>query len=253
MITTTKQTRARFFNHLISLIPKKFSGKLEIQNQEQQWQLYFNRGSLTWATGGNSSWRRWRRIFAQFCPFISLETLSFSTYDICQSWQYYIINVLLKQEKISPSQAISIIKNTLIEILFDLIQKDNLEILQVTSISCHLRADMLQPIFRLSIYEAFEKVKPIWENWCDANLHKFSPNLAPVLNKPEILKQQASTSIYKKFQALISKQMTLRDLAFYLKQDLLSLTKKLIYYVNQGLIQLTILPDLPPLAVVRAC
>ncbi|MGD1805615.1 response regulator [Dapis sp. BLCC M126] len=252
MITKTKQTTARFFKHLIRLIPKQFSGKLELQNtEEQKWQLYFHRGCLTWATGGNSAWRRWRRIFTQFCPFISLETLSFYSHDVCESWQYYIVNILLKQEKISLSQGISIINNTLIEVLFDLIQEDNLDTLEVTSISCNLQAEMMQPIFRLSIYEAFEKVKPIWQGWCEANLHNYSPNLAPILNKPETLKQHTSTSIYQKFQALISKKLTLRDLAFYLKQDLLSLTKKLIHYVTQGIIKLTVLPDLPALAVVK--
>ncbi len=252
MITKTKPTTARFFKHLIRLIPKQFSGKLELQNtQEQKWQLYFHRGCLTWATGGNSAWRRWRRNFTQFCPSISLETLNFYTDDVCESWQYYIVNILLKQQQISLSQAISIINNTLVEVLFDLIQQDNLDTLQVTSISCNLQAEMMQPIFRLSIYEAFEKVKPIWQSWCEANLYNYSPNLAPVLKKPETLKQHTSTPIYQKFQALISKQLTLRDLAFYLKQDLLSLTKKLMHYVNPGIIQLTALPDLPALAVVK--
>ncbi|MEM1169060.1 MAG: response regulator [Cyanobacteria bacterium P01_H01_bin.35] len=252
MITKTKQTTARFFKHLIRLIPKQFSGKLEFQNsEEQKWQLYFNRGCLTWATGGNSAWRRWRRILTQSCPSISLKSLSFYTHDVCESWQYYIVNILLKQEKISLSQAISIINSTLVEVLFDLIQQDNLDTLQVNSISCNLQAEMMQPIFRLSIYEAFEKVKPIWQGWCEANLHNYSPNLAPVLNKPETLKQNTSNSIYQKFQALISKKLTLRDLAFYLKQDLLSLTKKLMNYVTQGIIKLTALPDLPPLAVVK--
>ncbi|NEQ77855.1 MAG: response regulator [Okeania sp. SIO2C9] len=252
MITKTKQTTARFFKHLIRLIPKQFSGKLELQNtEEQQWQLYFHRGCLTWATGGNSAWRRWRRIFTQFCPFISLETLSFYTHDVCESWQYYIVNNLLKQEKISLSQAINIINNTLIEVLFDLIQQDNLDNLQITSLTCHLQAEMKQPIFRLSIYEAFEKVKPIWQGWCEANLHNYSPNLAPVLNKPETLKQHTSTPIYQKFQALISKKLTLRDLAFYLKQDLLSLTKILMNYVSQEIIQLTDVPDIPALSVVK--
>jgi len=252
MVTKTKHTTAKFFKHLIRLIPKEFSGKLELQNsEEQQWQLYFNRGCLTWATGGNSAWRRWRRNLTQFCPSISMKTLNFYTDDVCESWQYYIVNILLKQEKISISQAISIINNTLVEVLFDLIQQDNLETLQVTSVSCDLPPEMIQPIFRLSIYEAFEKVKPIWQSWCEANLHDYSPNLAPVLNKPETLKQYTSTLIYEKFKALISKQLTLRDLAFYLKQDLLSLTKKLMQYVTQGIIKLTTLPDIPALPVVK--
>ncbi|NEP38739.1 MAG: response regulator, partial [Okeania sp. SIO2H7] len=135
--------------------------------------------------------------------------------------------------------------------MFDLIQQDNLDNLQITSLTCHLQAEMKQPIFRLSIYEAFEKVKPIWQGWCEANLHNYSPNLSPLLNKPETLKQHTSTLIYQKFQALISKQLTLRDLAFYLKQNLLSLTKILMNYVSQEIIQLTDVPDIPALYVVK--
>ncbi len=36
MITKTKPTTAIFFKHLIRLIPKQFSGKLELQNTEEQ-------------------------------------------------------------------------------------------------------------------------------------------------------------------------------------------------------------------------
>ncbi|NEP85762.1 MAG: hypothetical protein F6K18_02395 [Okeania sp. SIO2C2] len=71
------------------------------------------------------------------------------------------------------------------------------------------------------------------------------------MNKPETLKQHTYTPIYQKFQALIGKKLTLRDLAFYLKQDLLSLTKILMNYVSQEIIQLTDLPDLPALYVVK--
>ncbi|NET43170.1 response regulator [Okeania sp. SIO2B3] len=252
MITTTKPTTARFFKHLIRLIPQQFSGKVDLQNTDgQTWQLYFDRGCITWATGGSSSWRRWRRNFTQFCPFISLETLSFYTHDVCESWQYYIVNILLKQEKISLSQAISIINNTLVEVLFDLIQQDNLDTLQITSVTSHLQAEMKQPIFRLSIYEAFEKVKPIWQAWYEANLHNYSPNLALVLNKPELLEQQISALTYQKLQILISKKLTLRDLAFYLNQDLLRLTKIFMNYVSQEIIQLTNVPDIPALSVLK--
>lgn len=252
MITTTKPTTARFFKHLIRLIPKQFSGKVELQNTDGQvWQLYFDRGCITWATGGSNSWRRWRRNLTKFCSHISLETLSLYTYDVCESWQYYIVNNLLKQEKISLSQAINIINNTLIEVLFDLIQQDNLDTLQITFLTCHLQAEMKQPIFRLSIYEAFEKVKPIWQAWYEANLHNYSPNLAPILNKPEALKQHISPLAYQKMQILISKKLTLRDLAFYLNQDLLRLTKIFMNYVNQEIIQFTDLPDIPALSVVK--
>lgn len=252
MITKQKLTTARFFKHLIRLIPKQFSGKLELQNTEEQlWQLYFHRGCLIWATGGANSWRRWRRIFTQFCPQIPIETLSFQTYNVCESWQYYILNSLLKQEQIKISQATAIINSNLVEILFDLIQQDNLDTLQITAISCHLQAEMKQPIFRLSIYEAFEKVKPIWQAWCEANLFEYSPNLAPILNKSESIQSQISPMVYAKLNLLISKRLTLRELAFYFKQDLLKLTVTLIRYVGQEIIQLEFLPDLPALAVVK--
>lgn len=251
MIIKQKLTTARFFKHLIRLIPKQFSGKLELQNSVGQlWQLYFHRGCLTWATGGTNSWRRWRRNFTQFFPHIPIETLNLKTYDICESWQYYIVNSLLKQEKVTASQAISKITSNLVEVLFDLIQQDNLDTLQVSVITCHLKSEMKQPIFRMSIYEAFEKVKPLWQAWCEANLFDFSPNLSPILKNPESIQNQIYPVIYGKLHSLTSKQLTLRELAFYLKLDLLKLTLVLMRYVDKEIIQLSVLPDLPALAVV---
>ncbi|NES70517.1 MAG: response regulator, partial [Okeania sp. SIO2D1] len=101
------------------------------------------------------------------------------------------------------------------------------------------------------IYEAFEKVKPIWQAWYEANLHNYSPNLALVLNKPELLEQQISALTYQKLQILISKKLTLRDLAFYLNQDLLRLTKIFMNYVSKEIIQLTNVPDIPALSVLK--
>ncbi len=252
MIIKTKLTTARFFKHLTRLIPKKFSGKLEMQNTSGQlWRLYFDKGCMIWATGGDNSWRRWRRNFTQFCPLVALDSLSFYTHNAYESWQYYIISSLVQHQKISLLQATYIIKSTLIEVLFDLIQQDNLDHLKSISITCNLQGEMKQTIFRLSIYEAFEKVKPIWQNWCEAKLFYCTPNLAPRLKKTEAIKENISALNYQKLKKLISYKLTLRELAFYLKLDLLKLTATLKHYVSQEIIQLSFLPDLPALGVVR--
>lgn len=73
----------------------------------------------------------------------------------------------------------------------------------------------------------------------------FSPDLAPIIRKPEKLQQQLSESVYKKFVNLLNGQYTLLDLAAKMKQRIIPLTRSLLPYITTGIIELIEVPDLP--------
>ena len=83
------------------------------------------------------------------------------------------------------------------------------------------------------------------ENWSAAGLANFSPNLAPVLRRPEQLQQMVSLSVYKNFVNLINGKFTLLDLAVKMKQSVLPLTRSLLPYILKGIIELVEVPDMP--------
>jgi len=245
MQTEQKTRIARFINYLMYLTPKQFSGQLKIVNsKKREWKLYFESGRLVWAEGGIHPWRRWRRHLQLFCSDLSEEMPTFLTTDVCHSSQYYILVIFRQREQISIDRTLALIESTLIEVLFDLIQEDNLGELRINSQPHLLLGEMEKPLTTLSLYEALEQVKPYWDVWCKADLVNYSPNLAPLIKQPEKLKSQTSSLVYERITSVLSKEKTLRDLAVYLKQDLSKLTRSLMAYVKQGIIELVEVGDI---------
>ncbi|NEP43890.1 MAG: response regulator [Okeania sp. SIO2H7] len=247
MATNTQTRIARFINYLVYLTPKQFSGQLKIVNsKERDWKLYFESGRLVWAEGGIHPWRRWHRHLRLFCPDLVDEVPTFLTSDVSHSWQYYILVMFRNREQISIDQTLALIESTLVEVLFDLIQEDNLDKLQIKSQPHLLLGEMEKPLTTLSLYEALEQVKPYWDVWCKAELLNYSPNLAPLIKEEEKLKNQTSPLVYERIRYVLNKKKTLRDLAVYLKQDVFKITRSLMVYIKQKIIELVEVEDISP-------
>ena len=92
----------KFINNLARLTPEKFNGVLALQNSSgQEWQLYFDKGRLTWTTGGVHLWRRWRRNIRLFCPQLIAGDWQFDADDVEVSWQYFALVALSQRNVIS--------------------------------------------------------------------------------------------------------------------------------------------------------
>ncbi len=248
MLSKQQPTTVRFINCLATLTPGQFSGWLELHNSKgQKWQLYFLGSRLIWAEGSVQPWRRWRRHLSKFCPQIAPDNLKLRKGDECVFWQYHVLVILLKRKLITIEQAIAIINSTLIEVLFDLIQQDYQDSLEIKAVASELAGSFPNPLTNLSLYKALEYLKPKWDSWCKAQLENYSPNLTLVLKQPEKLEQLTSPVVYRKLKLAASQELTLRDLAVYLKQDLLKLTTVIKAYVAQGIFELVEGSDRSPI------
>ncbi|MBE9224624.1 response regulator [Phormidium sp. LEGE 05292] len=85
----------------------------------------------------------------------------------------------------------------------------------------------------------------MWEDWTKAGLANISPNLAPVIKQAEELKELASPKVYETLIKVVDGKRTLRDVAVFIKQDLLTVTRSLIPYIRKKVVGLTEIPDLP--------
>ena len=244
---TQKSISLRSIDYLLSLSPKHFSGRLDIANsQKYQWSIYFDKGRIDWATGGVHPRRRWRRNLRKYCPHLSVDALTPLEEDLEDTRLYTLLTVLLQKKEISEAQVVAITKNTVAEVIFDLIQQQELEDEQKNSVfyTCDRRDVLKQPIMRVSVYEVLEDVEKQWEGWRKGKLTNYSPNLSPILKQPRKLENRVSAKAYKKLQTATRARLTLRDLAVYLKQDLLKLTKYLMPYIHEGTIELVEVADL---------
>ncbi|MBD2449428.1 response regulator [Nostoc sp. FACHB-152] len=224
----------------------QYNGQLNIKNPKgQKWCFYYRLGRIVWATGGTHPFRRWRRHMAQYCPQIDVEKMQFRQQDLSSNcWDYYILQILYKRQKIQREQIQAIVESTIAELLFDLAQHTDF-----VSISCDRNQEIIldTPMSFTSADLSVKQMQDSWKMWSEAGLANFSPDLAPVLRRPEQLQQQVSPSVYKNFVSLIDGKQTLRDLAANMKQNVLPVSRSLLPYILKGIIELIEVPDLPVL------
>jgi chemotaxis family two-component system response regulator PixG len=152
---------------------------------------------------------------------------------------------LAKRQQASVEQVASVIRNTITEVLFDMIQQEET---RPVTLSCYPEDVLDTSLAPLNAEQLLNETQQEWEAWRSLGLADYSPNLAPVLRRPEQLQQQANEKVYKTLTSVIDGKRTLRDLSVLMKHDLLPVMRLLIPFFRKGLIGLTQVPDrLPPL------
>ncbi len=221
---------------------QQFTGRLEvIATDNQQWSLYFCLGRLIWATGGIHLIKRWQRLLAQYCPRISSQKhVPTNNWDL---GEYQLLIGLVKKQEVKGEEAVRVIRNTVTEVLFDLLQQEQLGQLTFTRSRHNLPNASLT---LLNPQHAVIYSSQAWEKWCKAGLKNISPNAAVLLSQREQLQQHTSVPVYKTLVKIVDGERTLRDLAVMMKQDLLLVTRLLNPYSRQGIMELILIGDLLP-------
>lgn len=247
MMTADCPTSESLSNQLAIWSQMQLTGRLDVQAySSQQWSLYFCMGRLVWTRGGLHMRRRWQRLLSQYCPQICAQNNSGFESDVVKGEYYNLLIHWVKQHQITGEQAASVIRNTVTEVMFDILQQENLS--QLTFVDNH--QDTLDAsLTLLNPEQTLKQAQLIWETWSDAGLSNISPNLAPVLQQLEQLQQQSSPQVYQTLVKVIDGEKTLRDVAVLLKQDLLMLVRTFVrHYVSKGLMGLVRVPDFSPAA-----
>ncbi|MBV6626826.1 MAG: response regulator [Rivularia sp. (in: Bacteria)] len=224
----------------------QYSGKLNIKSSKgHKWTFYYRLGRIVWATGGTHPFRRWRRHMTQHCPEIDIDKMQFDSKELSISndyWDYKLLEVLHENQKIKREHINSVVERTIAELLFDLAQQAHFN-----QIQCDRTNDVIleAPMSFTSADMSLKFMQDSWKHWSEAGLANFSPDLAPILRRPEQLQQMVSPAVYKNFVNLMNGKYTLRDLAVKMKQNPLPIARSLLPYVLKGIIELIKVPDLP--------
>jgi len=222
----------------------QYSGMLNIQSSKgRHWNFYYRLGRIVWATGGTHPFRRWRRYMAQYVPEIDLEKVRCRSKDIAiDYWDYNLLGILHKRQKVQREQIQAIVESTISELFFDLAQE-----VDFYSIICNRSQDTIleMPMSFTSADISIRMMQDAWGTWTQSGLTKISPNSSPVLRRPEQLKKIVSPVVYKNFVNLVNGELTLRELAVKMKQDVLPVSRSLLPYILKGVIELIEIPDMP--------
>ncbi|BAY24460.1 response regulator receiver protein [Calothrix sp. NIES-2100] len=235
---------SKLLNGLNKCTQLQYSGRLTFKNsQGKEWSLYYRLGQIVWATGGSHPYRRLCRCIAQNCPQVDMNIIQVNADNLSiEPWDYFLLENLYKCQKIKQEQLNAIVENTITEVLFDLAQQVN-----TYSWSCNRNHKVIleAPMIATSAQMSLKQMQESWYNWVQAGLEIVSPNLAPVLRKPQELQQQVSSFVYNNFVNLFNGKYTLWDLAVKMKQGVLPVTRSLLPYINKGITELVEIADLP--------
>ncbi len=217
-----------------------FRCRLDIEaSRELKWTLYFYLGRLMWAGGGAYPLERWHRLLNHYCPEITqLKEINPET---SQFKGYLILANLLKQDIKKRSPIIALVKDTLGEVLFDILQyehqlKDKQPNHQLSF--TYDNKDYPKTVFTLvRIDQILTETTQQWQIWQQTQLTPYSPNLVPIIQRPKRLRKNLENSKdeYRILTEFVDGKRTLRSLALALKQPLPSLTLSFVQYVNSGM------------------
>jgi chemotaxis family two-component system response regulator PixG len=229
------------FNNCTQL---KYTGQLDIKNsQGKTWSFYYQLGQIVWVTGGIHPHRRWLRNITQYCPQIEINKIQYRAEDILiDYWDYLLLENLYLEQKIQQEQIKNIVENTILEVLFDLAQQTSSSFL---SIDKKQEFPLKSTLTTTSSNLLIKRTQEYFYKWREAGLESISPCLAPVLQQAEQLQDQVSPLVYSNFQRLINSQNTFWDLSIKMNKNVLQISRSLLPYIQQGIIGLIELPDLP--------
>lgn len=247
LASTSLFTAGKQMRFLETLKRLRFSGQLVFtSSKEEQWVFYLYLGHIVYATGGIHPVRRWQRNLEAHCPHLMTyrstlqrDLASLKATDSTLCWEYQLLSAWVAQQKITSEQAASMVRSAIAEVLCDLVQAMRViyQINQDNSLSA--------PLVLVDVQEAIAAVQEYSRIWRNPTIADYSPNAAPIIKRPEELRQRTSEAVYQRLTQLLNGQRTLRDLAVQMKQDIVQVTRSLQPYIQLELMELVSIPDFP--------
>jgi chemotaxis family two-component system response regulator PixG len=218
-----------------------FTGRMDVRSPHETWSLFFRLGRLMWATGGIHRFRRWYRLLNQCCPDLPQNNIQLVNKEVSKVWEYLVLRILIKRQWIQREQAIALIKQSITEVLFDIVQTASERTL---SCSFTTQQNLEEPIVLIHSEQILNHTLTLWQHWVDADLADYSPNLVPTLQHPEKLRGHLSDQVLTKLETTLDGNSTLRDIAATTRQNVLTLTRSIVNYVHKNWIELQRVDDL---------
>ncbi len=233
----------------------RFSGRLIITVANNKiWNLYFQSGLFAWASEVGEPNRHSYRLLAPYRNLVHQESFKSTLTGLSLCPDYGFLVLLAKEQKINLEQITALIKTNLVDILFDIFQaleqasgnkiKNGVEAKANFQLQWQLRvrpskAGLLPSWCVLPVESILQETLQNWENWVNAGLTYYSPNLIPILKEPFLLQQQTSRPVYRNLVKMINAKRSLKDIAMLLQWDTLKVAQLLLPYVCQNLIVLS--------------
>ncbi len=228
---------------LAVLSQKQATGKLLLEQGEQQWQLYFFQGSLVYATGGSHRSRRWYRAIGQHCRNFQVDLRDV---DAGELWEYQLLQRGVAASEMSLEQAKAIVHSSVSEVFFALIGQSGLRREWRPSQKYFYQITSSLLLSLTEVEKILYSTQQIWQKWKAMGLWLVDPEQAPLLKaSAQLQENRFSSNSLIALANVFNGENTLWDIAFKKKQCVTVATRALVNYMKQGLVNFRTVPDLP--------
>ncbi len=244
-------------HRLIACSEEQFTGWLSIstvvftaqEERRREWGLRFFLGRLIGERGGVHGTRRWRRQLTRQCPQLKPEVIQPLAHADVKGLHYQTLIRGVRDRQLRREQAVAVIEGSLAETLFDLLQQEDLLGRQGSAFDYAYSpeeslAALDAAMIPVQVRYVLRRAQKLWQEWREAGLQDRSPNLAPVIQDTEQLRQKTSAAAFRNLCTLVDGRRTLRDLAVKVGQDPLLVTQSLLPYLKTGIMSWTEILDL---------
>ncbi|MEG4944182.1 response regulator [Microcoleus sp. F4-D5] len=234
----------KMLSHTLAVLSQKqATGKLLLEQGEQQWQLYFFQGSLVYATGGSHRSRRWYRAIGQHCRNFQVDLRDV---DAGELWEYQLLQRGVAASEMSLEQAKAIVHSSVSEVFFALIGQSGLRREWRPSQKYFYKITSSLLMSLTEVEKILYSTQQIWQKWKAMGLWLVDPEQAPLLKaSAQLQENRFSSNSLIALANVFNGENTLWDIAFKKKQCVTVATRALVNYMKQGLVNFRTVPDLP--------
>ncbi|MDJ0532334.1 MAG: response regulator [Xenococcaceae cyanobacterium MO_207.B15] len=250
MLKTEQQIEYRnidlkeLFGQLQELKNGAFTGSLKLKlDENSSFQFLFRLGHLSIPSSSNST-EKWCRNLKLFCPKLNDSHFQSLVLEKDLRQQYNILVKLLGQGLIERQQLADGIASVNREVLFDVIQLCQIGNHQLSYriITDDPNSKIISILPVVEITSILKQALQEWKKWQNEGLASYSPNLFPIIKKPELLQKQSLSKPQSLIISLINGIESLRNLAITSNLEIATVTKYLLPLVKLGVIEFSPVP-----------
>lgn len=196
------------------------------------WLVFCLNGRIIYAGQSEDSLSRLRDYLRRFQADTALDRIEAPSIAMMNAPEYGYLWAMLEKNLITPAQARSIIHGMVHETLFDLLS------LHQGSFIFEMGPPLAPQLTTLEISSLLAKIMKQVQEWKTFLPYIQSPQQCPLIPDPQKLKQTLRPQAFETLSRWADGQTTFRQISRYLNRDIVTVTKAMYPFVQQGFVQL---------------
>ncbi|TVU55121.1 MAG: response regulator [Arthrospira sp. PLM2.Bin9] len=237
----TGQLMVEAYSPTSPLVSEKYSDRFK----GNCWLVFCSNGRIVYAGESEGSLKRLRDYMHRYKLAEALNELEVPSITAVNAPEYGYLWLLLEKNTITPSQGRSILHGMICETLFDLLS------LHHGAFNFEMGPPLAPQLMTLQISPVLAKIMKQVQEWKTFHPHIQSPNQCPLIIELDKLKQAVRPNVFEILTHWADGKTSFRQIARYLNRDIVTVTKAIYPFVQQGFVQLRF-PESEPMSHFRS-